>query len=290
MKGTVFDIKEFAIYDGPGVRQTVFFKGCPLRCAWCHNPEGLKATPELAVSTASCEKCAKCMGVCPSELFDKELMRAEPCSLCKKCIEVCPLGIRRVAGVEYTVYELAKKILSKADYYSKYGGGVTFSGGEPMLQSEFLIKLCEKLGDVHKAIETCGYTDEKTFRAVISGLDYVIMDIKCMDEQAHIKYTGRSNKPILENYRILRESGIAHTVRIHLIGSVSDSEENLEQTARCLSDDKYLDKVELLPYQVTAGAKYKSVGREYSLDFDPTPRKDIDLSVFEQYGIRSVIL
>ena len=143
---------------------------------------------------------------------------------------------------------------------------------------------------MHKAVETSGYADSNLFEALISRLDYVIMDIKCMDDEKHRRYVGVSNRLILENYAILRESGIPHTIRIPLIGSVSDSEENLAASAALLEGDKYLERVELLPYQVTAGAKYRSVAREYSPDFDPVPRGNIGTDMFEKLGIRSIIL
>lgn len=290
MNGTVFDIKEFAIYDGPGVRQTVFFKGCPLRCAWCHNPEGLKASPELGVSAASCLHCGNCRAVCETGVWDENYLRSDRCTLCGGCIPVCPAGIRRFYGRVYTPDELAAKILETAEYYAILGGGVTFSGGEPLMQAEFLRELLPRLPGIHKAIETSAYADPETFAEVAELVDYVIMDIKCLSDELHKKYTGVSNEQILENYRNLRRMGKPHTVRIPLIGGVSHTAENLEATARLLAGDRSLDRVELLPYQPTAGAKYRQVGREYEKSFEVGGDPAESVKIFEKHGLRCKVL
>ena len=290
MNGTVFDIKEFAIYDGPGVRQTVFFKGCPLRCAWCHNPEGLKAVRELGVSAASCLHCGNCREVCGAGAWNDDYMRADRCALCESCIQVCPAGIRRVYGRIYTPDELAEKILGKADYYAKLGGGVTFSGGEPLMQADFLTETLRLLPGVHKAIETCAYADSEIFAEVAELVDYVIMDVKCMSDELHRKYTGVSNEKIIGNYRQLRRMEKPHTVRIPLIGCVSSTAENLEATARLLAGDTSLERVELLPYQPTAGAKYRQVGRVYENSFEVGGDPADAAKIFEQYGLRCRVL
>lgn len=290
MDGTVFDIKEFAIYDGPGVRQTVFFKGCPLRCAWCHNPEGLRPAPELGVSAASCLRCGNCRQACKAGVWKENDLRSDRCTLCGACIPVCPAGIRRVYGRVYTPEALAAKILEKADYYAKLGGGVTFSGGEPLLQADFLRELLPRLPGIHKAVETSAYADPSTFSEIAELLDYVIMDVKCLSDELHRKYTGVSNERILENYRQLRRMGKPHTVRIPLIGGVSHTAENLEATAKLLADDRALDRVELLPYQPTAGAKYRQVGREYKNIFEVGTDPAQSAKIFEKYGLRCRVL
>ena len=290
-KAVVFDIKEFAIYDGRGVRQTVFFKGCPLRCAWCHNPEGLSKKVELAVSASSCTDCGKCRSVCPSpNTWNKHFAKSEECISCFKCTAICPMGLRRQMGREYSVDELSQKILSKAEYYKRCNGGVTFSGGEPLLWYEFLCQLLDKLGDVHKAMESSGYAKKEAFESVISRLDYVIMDIKCMDDSLHTKYTGVSNSRILENYKILRESRLPHTIRIPLISGVSDSPENMARTAKLLSGDQGLERVELLPYQKSAGAKYRMVGREYNPEFNRDGELFCSAEIFERHNVRCKVL
>jgi len=291
MYGTVFDIKEFAIFDGPGVRLTVFLKGCPLRCAWCHNPEGQKPEPELMVSVPSCVKCFKCESVCPKESdFDRAFMRSSACDGCGECIGVCPTAIRRISGKRYTPGELAELIKKSADYYASSGGGVTFSGGEPLMQSGFLCEVLDILGkDIHKAVETSGFCSPDIFRKVISRLDFVLMDIKVIDDVIHKKYIGASNAVILENYKTLRDSGLPHIIRIPLIPRVNCDGKNLEATARLLQGDSSLERVELLPYHKTAGAKYSACGRVYT----PLPGANgiinVNTGIFEKYGIKAII-
>ena len=279
-KGLIFDSKEFSVFDGPGLRQTVFFKGCPLRCNWCHNPEGLLNKPELMVTTASCIHCGKCSLACT---HDK-------CIACGDCVEVCPLRLRKIAGTYMTAKELADSIHENSEYYARYGGGVTFSGGEPLMQVEFLIEVLDLLPDVHKAIETSGFVGSATFRKVISRLDYVMMDIKIFDDALHQKYTGVSNRQILENAKILCEGNTPFVIRIPLIPGVNDNELNFRQTAKLIAGAKALQKIELLPYHKTAGAKYSSVGRAYEPIFDIDRTINISRKVFDEYNVRSSVL
>lgn len=279
-EGVVFDVEEFTVFDGPGLRQTVFLKGCPLRCSWCHNPEGLSSRPQLMVSKGSCLQCGACSKVC----------REQECISCGACIPVCPLHLRRIAGEEMTSEELANRIRKNSGYYEKYGGGVTFSGGEPLFQGEFLTEVLEQLPGVHKAIETSGYCGEPLFRQVIGYLDYVMMDIKLFDGELHRKYTGVDNRQILHNARILCEGNIPFVIRIPLIPGVNDYEENFRNTAAWIADARALLKVELLPYHKTAGAKYDMVGKTYQPAFDTEQSVWHSQQVFEEYGIRSEVL
>lgn len=279
-KGIVFDIKEFAVFDGPGIRQTVFLKGCPLRCSWCHNPEGLCKAPQLMVSTASCIKCGKCKEVCVNET----------CISCGACIPVCPLHLRRIAGTEMSSTELADRIKENSEYYSNYGGGVTFSGGEPLMQAEFLVEVLEQLEGIHCAIETSGYCQKELFQKVLEQLDFVMMDIKLMNREKHKFYTGVFNDRILENVSVLCSGDTPFVIRIPVIPGVNDNEENYEETARFLEGAKALQKVELLPYHKTAGAKYTMLGKEYKPVFDPEQKIWISQKIFSEHGIRSEVL
>ena len=279
-KGVIFDIKEFAVFDGPGMRQTVFLKGCPLRCSWCHNPEGMCVRPQLMVSIASCLHCGRCEEVCPNEI----------CTACGKCVPVCPLHLRRIAGKEMTSEELAEKILKDSDYYAKYGGGVTFSGGEPLLQADFLIEVLERLNGLHRAVETSGYCERERFQQVLAHLEYVMMDIKVMDPVLHERYTGVDNGLILRNAGMLCEGEVPFVIRIPVIPGVNDNEENYRETAKFLSGAKMLQRVEFLPYHKTAGAKYGMLGKAYRPDFDPEQKVWISQKIFEEYGIRSEVL
>ena len=279
--GIIFDIKEFSIFDGPGIRQTVFLKGCPLRCNWCHNPEGLSPLPQIMVSSNACLHCGKCKAVC--EHPDK-------CVVCGKCVEICPANARRIAGTCMTSDELAARILKDDAYYRAYNGGVTFSGGEPLLQADFLVEVLHKLPDVHKTIETSGYSDAETFERVLREMDYFIMDIKLMDDAQHRRYTGVSNKNILHNAQTLMKSGMPHRLRIPLIPGVNDTAENLDAFAQFVSSVNPHTPIELLPYHKTAGAKYDMVGMEYKPIFQTDQKVCTHPEIFEKYGLEAAVL
>ena len=275
-KGTVFDIKQMAVFDGPGLRTTVFLKGCPLRCRWCHNPEGLSTAPQLMVSDNGCLHCGRCEQVCLSPGH---------CQNCGRCVRACPLHLRRIAGTEWTAADLAEHLQKDADILRMNGGGITFSGGEPTLQGEFLIAVLSLLPGMHKAIETCGYCSADLFGRILRQLDYVLMDLKLADSGLHQKWTGKPNELILENFAQLKESGIPFTIRIPLIPGVTDTPENLSATAGLLVGCDCLERVELLPYHKTAGAKYAMVRKTYSPGFDPERPVHADTAPFEQAGI-----
>lgn len=278
--GIIFDVKEFSIFDGPGIRQTVFLKGCPLRCSWCHNPEGLTAAAQIMVSANACTHCGKCRDLC----------RASACTACGACVEVCPQNARRIAGRRMTSDELARLILKDADYYAQVGGGVTFSGGEPLMQSGFLIEVLDALPGVHCAVETSGYAPQDVFLSVLERLDYVLMDIKLMDNEKHRRYTGVSNERILANARALIKSGKPCTLRIPLIPGVNDDLDNIEATARFAAGAGGGVSFELLPYHKTAGAKYEMIGSTYRPDFDPLKEVQRHTEVFSRYGLEVKVL
>lgn len=281
MDGVVFDLKEFAVHDGPGVRQTVFLKGCPLRCMWCHNPEGLSVMPQLMVSGAACTGCGQCQKICRHPDF---------CTACGDCVTVCPQGIRKISGERVSVEELEQRIRKNSSYYQSLGGGVTFSGGEPLLQGAFLSALLDRLSDLHCAIETCGHAKPEIFREVVGKLQFVLLDVKLADPEQHRRYTGQDNVLILENLQWLRQTDIPFIVRIPLIPGVNDTAENYGQTAELLAGIDNLLRVELLPYHKTAGAKYRMLGEEYRPAFDPDRPVAVSHREFEEQGIRSVVL
>lgn len=274
--GTIFDIKQFAVFDGPGIRTTVFLKGCPLHCMWCHNPEGLSFEPQLMVSHNSCVHCGKCREVCK---------HPDQCILCGDCIRVCPDRLRKICGQRMTAQELAAKLLKDREYLTSQGGGVTFSGGEPCSQPEFLLECLDLLEPMHCSIETSGYCAPGVFRKIIEKLDHIIMDIKMVEEKEHIYYTGVSNRQILENLEQLKKSGKPFRIRIPVIPGVNDSEDNFEKTAGLLKDCESLEMVELLPYHKTAGAKYEMVGRTYEPEFDIDQAPNINKKPFLKAGI-----
>ncbi len=255
MTGIVFDIKEFAINDGGGIRTTVFLKGCPLRCVWCHNPEGLSREPEIYIKHTRCTHC----GLCKRECNHPE------CQPYGRCLHICPSNLVSVAGKEWESGELADTLLKHTEIYTETGGGITLSGGEPLLQAEFAIELLSKLnGKVHTAIETSGYADSDIFKRVVNLCDFVYMDLKIFDSDKHKEYTGVSNEKILRNAEYLKHSGTPHTFRTPLIPDITDTEENLKAIEKFIGNSTW----EKLAYNHLAAAKYKSVGREFGYKYD----------------------
>lgn len=270
MEAVIFDIKEFSLHDGPGARITVFFKGCPLHCLWCHNPEGLSPEPQLLIRQNLCVHGGKCRAGC----------NHPECRRFDRCIHACPLGCIRVSGKVCDTESLAGYLNANADFLTSNGGGVTFSGGEPMLCGAFLRELIPKLGGMHTAIQTSAYTAPENFRATVSLLDFVMMDLKLADREMHKKYTGVYNDIILENFRWLKQSGKKYVVRVPLIPEITDTDDNLKAISAMVGDSP----VELLKYNVLAGAKYPMLGMKYPLAEHPpaeTENKEIDLHLFE---------
>lgn len=274
--GIVFDIKEFAVFDGPGIRTTVFMKGCPLRCMWCHNPEGLSAKPQLMVSRAACTDCGACTRVCPTP---------ESCTACGACVSVCRGGYRRIAGEKWTVDGLAKRLAKDADVYALSGGGVTFSGGEPLAQWGFVSQVMDRLCSVHKAIETSGYASDAVFEDAMARCDLIMMDWKVSDPQLHLRYTGVEQGMIARHAHMLAEGDTPFILRMPVIPGVNDNRAHFETAARLVSGAKSLVRVDILPYQRAAGAKYGMVGMEYRADFDAQRPPQFFTEELEKAGI-----
>ena len=278
--GTVFDIKEFSIYDGNGMRVTVFLKGCPLSCKWCHNPEGLSALPEVMVNVSACVNCGSCQVVgCAKTEKGK-------CSACGKCIDKCPYGYRQIKGEIYSSKDLADRLNSYEVFFGD-DGGVTFSGGEPTLQYDFLMEVVDSIKG-KTAIETCGYCDEVKFKKLIDKLSFVYIDFKVFDDEKHKFYTGVSNAVIKKNLQYLASSNKPFIVRIPMIKGVNDDIENLTATANLIKGAKNLVRVEILPYNALAPAKYGMVGKNYEYNF--TKPDKIDCKPFTDLGISVKIL
>jgi pyruvate formate lyase activating enzyme len=279
-KGTIFNIEEFAVHDGPGIRKLVFFKGCPLRCSWCHNPEGLSFCKELMISHAACIKCNRCKEICTNKV----------CIACSNCVEVCPLRLRKIAGREYEAQELAEILLKGKEVLTDSGGGITISGGEPLSQPEFLFDLIDFIKPVHIAIETSGYSEPEIFQKMVSVTDLVMMDIKHTDNHIHTQFTGVSNELILANLGFLCQSDTPFIIRIPLIPGVNDTIINMEQTAVLIKDAGSLEGVELLTYHLTAPAKYQMLGKEFKPGFETEKKVNIGSGVFEKHNIKVSLL
>ncbi len=251
MNGTIFDIKEMAVHDGPGVRTTVFLKGCPLRCLWCHNPEGLSAKPQLMFKEAKCVKCNLCFKPC----------NHPECKPYGRCLHICPHNCLVITGRTVSAEKLTIELIKGAEILGDSFGGFTFSGGEPLMQYDFLLSMLDKLKDYNLCIETSGYAKSDVFKQVIEKLDFVIMDIKLADAEMHKKYTGVGNAQILENFGILKNSGKPYIIRTPQIPGITDTKENLSEIKKIIGNSAW----EKIPYNEMAGAKYKMLGLEYKL-------------------------
>ena len=250
--GTVFDVREFTVHDGPGCRITFFLKGCPLRCVWCHNPEGQSFHSELMVKHALCTGCGACRQNTACEAYRK--YGRDP--------SACPNGLVSICGEQLTPEDVLQRVLPMKEMLLLTEGGVSFSGGEPLSQPEFLRETLDLLGanGIHRAIETCGYATDARFRElVLERCDYVMMDLKLMDSALHERYTGVPNEQILKNARALIDSGIPFEFRTPLIPGITDTAENLAAIKEFVLDAKW----ETLPYNALAGAKYPMLDREY---------------------------
>ena len=252
MNGIIFDIKEMAVHDGPGIRTTVFFKGCPLRCKWCHNPEGLSVTPQLMYKSTCCTNCQKC----------KEKCNHPECQPFGRCLHICPNNCLSIAGKSISPKDLATELISNAEVLGDSFGGFTFSGGEPLAQSAFLLELMEELKDYHLCIETSGFCESDTFKKVIDKLDFVIMDIKIADNDKHKEFTGVENELILNNFNILKNSNKPFIIRTPLIEGITDTSENLVAIQNIIGDAAW----EKLPENNAAGAKYKMLNMDFPLE------------------------
>ena len=274
MTGTVFDIKEFAVYDGPGIRTTVFMKGCPLRCRWCHNPEGLNVKPQLMVSRAACTGCGACRRVCP---------HPDKCDACGACVPYCRSGLRRIVGRKWTPEELAARLLKDAELWED--GGVTFSGGEPLLQWPFVRETIRLMPGVHTAIETSGYCSDESFREAMARCSLIMMDWKVSDPALHLRYTGVEQSVIRRHAEMLAAGDTPFILRLPVIPGVNDSEEHFRTAVELTRGARALVRVDVLPYQRAAGAKYEMVGMEYRPGFDERADPVLHTEVFDREGI-----
>lgn len=270
IKGNIFDIQRFCLQDGPGIRTVIFFKGCPLNCIWCHNPEGISRQKDFIYRAHKCAGCQACKLVCERGVHsfkgDKHLVNYEKCNKCGRCIEVCCYGAVSVVGYRSTIKEIMDSIKIDMPYYVT-GGGVTLSGGEPMLQPRFAIRLAQviKSEGINLCLETCGFASSEDFKKIAPYIDLTLFDYKATDEVRHKELTGVSNKLIIKNLRLLNSLGKKIVLRCPLIPGINDSTRHLEGIARVANKYKMIQKIEILTYHHMGEIKRIQMGKTESL-------------------------
>jgi pyruvate formate lyase activating enzyme len=272
ISGLIFDIKRYAIHDGPGIRTTVFFKGCPLRCQWCHNPESFSAKSQLMYRANRCIACGQCVQACPEKAIqrqeDGKISISWPrCTACRACVKVCPCGALELVGKKMTVTQVMQEITKDVIFYDQSGGGVTFCGGEPLAQPEFLLALlkqCRKM-NIHTAVDTSCFAKREIISDIMDMTDLFLCDIKHQDSFKHKEFTGVENTIILDNIRYLSENGRSIVIRIPIIPGFNDQPETIESLGKLIKEMKNIQRIDLLPYNSGGCHKSERIGLDYSL-------------------------
>ena len=278
----IFDIQRASLHDGPGIRTTIFFKGCPLDCLWCHNPEATASNRQLFFHFDKCMQCGDCVNVCEADVHHltdgKHTIDFEKCTICGKCVEACNSAALKIIGKEMSIDEVLREIMADIDFYKNSGGGMTLSGGEPLLQHTFsmeLLKRCREKG-VHTCVETSGFISTVQFKEILPWVDIFLFDYKVTSSKEHKKYTGVPNERILENLDVAYKYGIPIILRCIVVPGINDTD--LHFKGICALDAKYPDLIgiEILPYHTMGNNKRTSIGVEETLTDLETVTAEVD--------------
>lgn len=267
LEGIIFDIQRFALHDGPGIRTVVFLKGCPLKCKWCSNPESIKPDPQLSYSKTKCKDIENCVSACSENVFPNHFwmpkVKYNRCNACGKCVDVCPTGALKIYGYYIKAEGVIQQVLRDKAYYDKSEGGLTLSGGEPLLQSGFALEIIQRAKEekIHTCIETAGYVGSQVFKDVMPFTDLFLYDYKITSDVDHEYYTGFSNKKIIENLNLILSSGSKVILRCIIVPGVNNNQEHFQAIAR-ISEHKNIKAVEIIPYHEYGKHKYKELGME----------------------------
>ncbi|NLL47670.1 MAG: glycyl-radical enzyme activating protein [Firmicutes bacterium] len=294
MKAMIFNIQKFSLHDGPGIRTTVFFKGCPLACLWCHNPESQNERQDLLYDREKCVMCGMCAKVCPQDAItavgDSMVTDLTKCDFCGRCVIYCIPGAREIAGKTYTVPEVLDQVLRDRTFYEESGGGVTLSGGEPLLHIDFAEELLRSLKEegIHTAVDTSGAVPFEYLQRAAKYTDLFLYDLKLIAEEKHLEFTGGSNQEIRENLRKLTEIHDTIYLRIPIIEGVNAEDIFIEETLDLIAGLK-IEEVHLLPYHSIAKHKYKKLGREYddgAMQVPPSATMERFRKMFTEQGYK----